>query len=748
MDIKPNLTSTLTASPFHRGEQAIQEKLGVREQMERFGNRVIRDHMPQQHREFYQQLPFIFVGHGDKYGWPWASILFNKPGFIQSPNDQSLQLNTEPVVGDPLLKAMDGNTKLGLLGIELETRRRNRLAAHITGSTDKQIQLSIDQSFGNCPQYIQKREYEFIDPNSMPKSSVEAMTEFDLSAQQLIANSDTFFVASFVNNDSTGDSHCDSDKAESSKASIGADVSHRGGKPGFIRVDNNKSLTIPDYLGNNHFNTLGNFVENPKAGLLFIDFEKGNILTLTGRVEILWDSEDSQYFTGAERLWTFHLEQGYRLNYSLPLRWKFNEFSPNTLMTGTWAEAAREKELQEVHRQIDSHQEQWQDYQVVKIVDESSLIKSFYLQPSGGLKAFPKFNFTAGQFLTIMLPTTLINTVNGKDVIRTYTLSSAPADPLLRISVKRETSADGAHQGVVSHYLHDNIKLGYTVKLKAPAGNFVLDAEELMPTKATPTKVRPTKVRPAVLLAGGVGITPMIAMARHAMFEAIRTRSLRPITVIAAAKNAQQRAFYDEFNQLSEQTQGGISTFWALSQPELDLKPGQDYHHQGRINKDLLQAILPIDDYDFYLCGPSAFMQSMYDLLRELGISNERIKAEEFGPASLTRQHDASSVEFTAMSNVSNGASAAVIEFSQTQIEQAWTAEEGTLLEFAENHGLTPEFGCRSGQCGACKTKLLAGKVSYITEVSADLRDDEVLLCCAVPAAIAGEDVVRIKLGL
>ncbi|WP_017222180.1 pyridoxamine 5'-phosphate oxidase family protein [Moritella dasanensis] len=743
MDIKPNLTSTLTASPFHRGEQAIQEKLGVREQMERFGSRVIRDHMPQQHREFYQQLPFIFVGHGDKDGWPWASILFNKPGFIQSPNDQSLQLNTQPVIGDPLLKAMGGNTKLGLLGIELETRRRNRLAAHITGSTDKQIQLSIDQSFGNCPQYIQNREYEFIDPNSMPKSSVEALTELDLSAQQLIANSDTFFVASFVNHDINNDGD-----TESSKASIGADVSHRGGKPGFIRVDNNKSLTIPDYLGNNHFNTLGNFVENPKAGLLFIDFEKGHILTLTGRVEILWDSEDSQYFTGAERLWTFHLEQGYRLNYSLPLRWKLNEFSPNTLMTGTWAEAAREKELQEVHRQIDSHQAQWHDYQVVKIVDESSLIKSFYLQPSGGLKALPKFNFTAGQFLTIKLPTTLRNTVNGKDVIRTYTLSSAPADPLLRISVKRETSADGAHQGLVSHYLHDNIKLGDTVQLKAPAGNFVLDAEELMPTKATPTKVRPTKIRPVVLLAGGVGITPMIAMARHAMFEAIRTRSLRPITVISAAKNAQQRAFYDEFNQLSEQTQGGISTFWALSQPELDLKPGQDYHHQGRINKDLLQAILPIDDYDFYLCGPSAFMQSMYDLLRELGISNERIKAEEFGPASLTRQHDASSVEFTAMANVSEGASAAVVEFSQTQVEQAWTAEEGTLLEFAENHGLTPEFGCRSGQCGACKTKLLAGKVSYITDVSADLRDDEVLLCCAVPAAIDGEEVVHIKLGL
>ena len=734
MDIKPGPNLKLAASPFHRGEQAIQEKLGVREQMERFGSRVIRDHMPQQHRDFYQQLPFIFVGHGDKDGWPWASILFNKPGFIQSPDEQSLHLNSQPVVGDPLLKAMDSNTKLGLLGIELETRRRNRLAAHITGSTDTQIQLSIDQSFGNCPQYIQNREYEFIDPNSMPKSSVESLTELDLSAQQLITNTDTFFVASFVNNDINSD-NSDNSNADSSDASIGADVSHRGGKPGFIRVDNNKSLTIPDYLGNNHFNTLGNFVENPKAGLLFIDFDKGHILTLTGRVEILWQSEDSQYFSGAERLWTFHLEQGYRLNHSLPLRWKLNEFSPNTLMTGTWAEAAQQREQQ---HQLESHQAQWQDYQVVNIVDESSLIKSFYLQPAGGLKVQSKFSFTAGQFLTVKLPTTLRNTVNGKDVIRTYTISSAPADPLLRISVKRETSADSAHKGLVSHYLHDNIKLGHIVQLKAPKGDFVFNAAELIPTK----------IRPAVLLAGGVGITPMIAMARHAMFEAVRTRSLRSITVIAAAKNAQQRAFFDEFNQLSEQTQGGIRTFWALSQPELDLKLDQDYHHHGRINKDLLQALLPIDDYDFYLCGPSEFMQSMYDLLRELGISNERIKAEEFGPASLTRQHDASSVAFTAMPNVREKASAAVVEFSQTKVEQAWTAEEGTLLEFAENHGLTPEFGCRSGQCGACKTKLLAGKVSYQTEVSADLRDDEVLLCCAVPAAIDGEEVVRIKLEL
>ena len=118
-------------SPFHPGEQKIQQQLGVREQMERFGNRVIRDHMPEPHREFYQQLPFIFVGHADAQGWPWASILFDEPGFITSSDNKTLTINAQPVVGDPLAESLTPDTRLGLLGIELPTRRRNRLAAHI-----------------------------------------------------------------------------------------------------------------------------------------------------------------------------------------------------------------------------------------------------------------------------------------------------------------------------------------------------------------------------------------------------------------------------------------------------------------------------------------------------------------------------------------------------------------------------------------------------------------------------------------
>lgn len=131
---------------------------------------------------------------------------------------------------------------------------------------------------------------------------------------QLISKSDTFFVASYLANNSNA-------------VSEGADVSHRGGKAGFVRVDDKQTLTIPDYLGNFHFNTLGNFVENPQAGLLFIDFEKGHLLTLTGSVEILWDSPDTKFFAGAERLWKFRLDHGFWLKNVLPLRWKLQDYS-------------------------------------------------------------------------------------------------------------------------------------------------------------------------------------------------------------------------------------------------------------------------------------------------------------------------------------------------------------------------------------------------------------------------------------
>jgi ferredoxin-NADP reductase/predicted pyridoxine 5'-phosphate oxidase superfamily flavin-nucleotide-binding protein len=696
-------------SPFHRGEQLIQARFGVRERMERFGSKVIRDHMPAQHQQFYAQLPFVFAGHADKDGWPWASILFNKPGFIQSPNPNQLDIKATPVKGDPLIKTLEevtqnAETKLGLLGIELTTRRRNRLAGHVTHASDQGIRIHVDQAFGNCPQYIQTRDLEMLPPGKLPQASVKEIQTFDQEAQLLIANSDTFFVASYLARD---------DHNDNALATEGADVSHRGGQPGFVRVDNERTLTIPDYLGNNHFNTFGNFVENSKAGLLFIDFETGHILTVTGTVEIIWDSPETKHFEGAERLWKFHIDHGRWLHNSLPLRWKLNEYSPNSLLTGTWDEANK-------MALAEARKDEWLPYEIAEIVEESSLIKSFYLKA----KDHQALKFLPGQFLTVK------TNINGKELIRNYSLSSAPADSLYRISVKREQSNDPQlPDGVFSNYIHQKFKVGDTLYAKAPRGGFTFDDESQ---------------RPAVLIAGGVGITPMISMARHALNQLTRTRSSESLTFIGAAKDYHQRAFFGEFSDLEKSSSGQIRAFWTLGDIDPSLKPGKDFHHKGRISAELLQAILPLNDYDFYLCGPKGFMQATYDLLRQLGVRDFRIQAEEFGPASLIRDADPATTAFIPEPS----ASEAIIEFTDSKVEQAWTQEDGNLLDFAEAHGFTPEFGCRSGQCGACKTKLVSGKVAYQTAHPSNVADDEVLLCCAVPAADEGEAVVKLSLKL
>jgi predicted pyridoxine 5'-phosphate oxidase superfamily flavin-nucleotide-binding protein/ferredoxin len=300
--------NTMTSSPFHRGEQAIQTRLGVRDKMERFGQQVIRDYLPQEHRDFYQQLPYILAGHADKNGWPWASMLFNKSSLMVSPHPEVLNINAKPVAGDPLLNSLNEGLRVGLLGIELETRRRNRISAHIQKVSETGLSLGIDQAFGNCPQYIQPRTLSWLSEVAKTERTVEKITMFDHNALQLIGCSDTFFVASSLGRDDN-------------KASGGADVSHRGGDSGFVRIDDMQTLTIPDYSGNLHFNTLGNFIENPKAGLLFVDFEKGHMLTMTGTVEILWEAEEIAGFIGAERLWRFTLDHGFWLKSVLPMRW-------------------------------------------------------------------------------------------------------------------------------------------------------------------------------------------------------------------------------------------------------------------------------------------------------------------------------------------------------------------------------------------------------------------------------------------
>lgn len=300
---------------WHPGEIDLQRSIGKAEKMAKFGKRVVRDHMPEQHRDFFAQLPFVMIGTVDDEGNPWAGVRVGEPGFITSPDPQLLQIAGHGVADDPMEAGLDTNAPIGLLGIEFHTRRRNRMNGLADRLADNLIQVAVDQSFGNCPQYIQSRRVATADDTRGP---VETLTELDAEAHAQIKTADTFFVASYA------------DRPDRRQV----DVSHRGGRAGFVAVESDGALIIPDFKGNNFFATLGNILLNGRAGLLFVDFTEGTLLQMSGRAEVLPVDPEIKMFQGAERFWRFRPERIVRRRGAIPIRFAFEDWSPNLRKPG------------------------------------------------------------------------------------------------------------------------------------------------------------------------------------------------------------------------------------------------------------------------------------------------------------------------------------------------------------------------------------------------------------------------------
>ncbi len=308
----------MDASPFHVGEQEAQARAGVR-----LKGAPIRDWMTDQHRLFFAGLPFLLAATVDGEGCPMATVLAGPPGFVSSPDPRTLRIAIPPDVGDPAAARLRAGSPVGLLGIDLGTRRRNRANGIVLAADESGLTIGVRQSFGNCPQYIQARD-AVPAPGSAQVADVaaERLGSLDEEARDLVASADTFFVAT-----SSGGRGGEAD---------GVDVSHRGGRPGFVRLEGDV-LTIPDFRGNRYFNTLGNLLLDPRAALLFLDFATGSLLHLQGRAEILWDGEEVHGLAGAERLWRVRVDAAWRRRGGLPLRWAFHGYAPTTERTGIWA---------------------------------------------------------------------------------------------------------------------------------------------------------------------------------------------------------------------------------------------------------------------------------------------------------------------------------------------------------------------------------------------------------------------------
>jgi predicted pyridoxine 5'-phosphate oxidase superfamily flavin-nucleotide-binding protein len=290
--------------------------------MEQPGRRAIRDYLTAQHQQFFAQLSYVIVGIVDADGCPWATFLVGEPGFVSALDEYYLQINSQLVWPETLVANITNGSDIGVLGIELHTRRRNRLSGIVTEVGENSIRILVKQSYGNCPQYIQARVLELATANQPATKTTSSgqFQVFDSMTQSIIENADTCFITT----------------AYLDKAVGGVDVSHRGGKPGFVRVDNNRTLTIPDFAGNYYFNTFGNLELNDRAGLLFLDFGQGDLLYLTGRAKVIWEGAEISDYAGAQRLLRFHLDHGYHVDGSLNLHWSAPEFSPFLDHTGSW----------------------------------------------------------------------------------------------------------------------------------------------------------------------------------------------------------------------------------------------------------------------------------------------------------------------------------------------------------------------------------------------------------------------------
>lgn len=341
---------------------------------------------------------------------------------------------------------------------------------------------------------------------------------------------------------------------------------------------------------------------------------------------------------------------------------------------------------------------------------ENGVITSLRLEPLDG-GALPAFR--AGQFLVFRLPAG----PGGEQILRNYSLSGSPRDTSsYRITVKREASpGSGIPPGLGSNWLHDVVQTGDVLEVDGPRGEFVLDS---------------ASERPVVLLSGGVGMTPMMAMLHD-----LALGSERRVFFLHACENGDLHALRQEQETLVAIRSGLTAKYFYRAPTDADRAAGR-FHCEGFITRDALQSLLCIDDYEFYLCGPPPFMQAMYKTLRSLGVDAGRIAYEFFGPATVLDPDEGPKIRRPSEAVVAEAAETAAtvhVEFRRSGITAAWNPAAGSLLSFAEDQGLVPEFSCRAGVCGTCRSSLLSGEVIHFEEPLDELKPGELLLCCARP---------------
>ncbi len=348
----------------------------------------------------------------------------------------------------------------------------------------------------------------------------------------------------------------------------------------------------------------------------------------------------------------------------------------------------------------------WRDLRVARrqIEDPNGNVCSFYLQAADGAALPP---YKPGQFLTFRLAIPDPATGADKTVVRCYSLSDAPRADQYRISVKRvPPSAPALPPGLSSNFLHERVQQGAVLAVKAPSGHFYLD---------------PAGTDPVVLIGGGIGVTPMLAML-HACLE---TGSAREIWFFYAVREAADLVFKDALRTLAAR-HPNLHLHICASRPRPSEERGRDYDHPGHLDIDRLRLTLPLAPFHYYICGPGPMMETLVPALAAWGVPDERIHYEAFGPASVPKRAPAVPAAVAATQSCT-------VRFEKSGKSIVWDGRDASLLDFAERHGVALDSGCRAGSCGSCQTRVLAGAVAYRSSPDFDPDPGHCLPCVAVP---------------
>lgn len=332
---------------------------------------------------------------------------------------------------------------------------------------------------------------------------------------------------------------------------------------------------------------------------------------------------------------------------------------------------------------------------------------SFYLEPTDGLR-LPAFK--PGQFLTFQVDTP------SQTVIRCYSLSDKPSAEHYRVTIKRHTasaSAPGLLSGLASNHFHSTVQPGDILRVRSPAGAFFVD---------------PDPNHDIVLIAGGIGITPLLSM----LLWCTEEQPIRQVHLYYGVRQGEDQVFKQQLALLAD-THPQFHLIVAYSQPTTADTLGRDYQHQGHVDLDLMKRTLPPGHYQFYICGPAPMMQTLVPALLDWGVASADIHFEAFGPASV--RSSTPTADAALPSAIGDDAASFEVHFLESERTLVWTAASGTLLNFAELHGIRVEAGCRAGSCGTCETRLISGTVRYADKPDHHIATGQCLLCVGMPSS-------------